>query len=126
MRRPHVIPGDDTTPVNSHEASGGYSASPTCLAIHGATIFSKILPSGHSDDRPMWPPPGLTQAPLGDPACSIRSRSAIGTWASLSPLTSSMGAEGRSIRPNVDRGLGWLLLVGAVLRGLGISMAYER
>jgi len=37
-----------------------------------------------------------------------------------------MGAEGRPIRPNVDRGLGWLLLVGAVLRGLGISMAYER
>src|SRR5882762_2230081 len=60
-----------------HEASGGYSVSPTCLAIHGATIFSKILPSGHSDDRPMWPPPGLTQASLGDPECSIRSRSAI-------------------------------------------------
>src|ERR1700704_1368164 len=82
-----------------HEASGGYSVSPTCLAIHGATIFSKILPSGHLDDRPMWPPPGLTQASLGDPECSIRSRSAIGTWVSLSPLTSSMGAEARPIRP---------------------------
>src|ERR1700730_14346604 len=79
--------------------SSGYSPTPIWRAIQGATTFSKILPSGHSAERPMCPPPGLTQASLGEPACSNMSRSAIGTWVSLSPLTSSIGAEGRPIRP---------------------------
>src|SRR5262249_11480485 len=35
----------------------------SCRSIHGATTASNILRSGHSAERPIWPPPELTHAP---------------------------------------------------------------
>src|SRR5207302_4731920 len=51
----------------------------------------------------MWPPWGLTQTSFGSPCFISRYRSAIGCWLSRSPLTRSIGADGRSSMPRARR-----------------------